>query len=172
MSPGDDAMARYACGDDGAFADVYRTCAPRIHSLALWALADRAMADDVVQQTLMNMHRARGAFRPGAALLPWAYTIARRVIVDVLRARRRLGAAIRVPDASPPPVTPDDVLADEEGAERARLALAALPISQRTVLGLRASGLSWNEVATALGTTVTAVKLRLHRAIAALRRRI
>lgn len=167
-------MGRYACGDDAAFAEVYRACAPRIHSLALWALADRSLADDVVQQTLLNMHRARGAFRPGAELLPWAYAIARRVIVDTVRARRRLGDALRrvAADGSAPPVTPDDALADEQSAERVQLALAALPVSQRTVFGLRASGRSWAEVASALGTTVTAVKLRLHRALARLRRRV
>jgi len=83
-----------------------------------------------------------------------------------------LGAAIRVPDGASPPATPDDILASEQSAERVQLALAALPVSQRTVLRLRANGLSLADVATSLGTTVTAVKLRLHRAIAGLRRRI
>jgi len=70
MSLGDDAMGRYECGDDAAFAEVYRACAPRLHSLALWALGDRALADDVVQQTLLNMHLARSAFRRAPSSCP------------------------------------------------------------------------------------------------------
>ena len=41
-----------------------------------------------MQQTLLQMHRARGSFIPGAAVMPWAFAIARRLIIDGARRRR------------------------------------------------------------------------------------
>src|SRR5437762_10480272 len=85
----DEAMDRYAAGDDLAFGAVYDAVAPRVFTLAVRALGDRTLAEDVVQQTLLNIHRARGAFAPGSPLLPWAYAIARRLVVDAIRGRNR-----------------------------------------------------------------------------------
>src|SRR5262245_4177870 len=83
------ARERTANGDDDAFGAVYDAVAPRVHALALRALGDRMLAEDVVQQTLLNVHRARGAFVPGSPVMPWAYAIARRLIIDAIRRRKR-----------------------------------------------------------------------------------
>src|SRR6185436_17608736 len=130
-------------------------------------------AEDVVQQTLLNIHRARGAFVPGAPLMPWAYAIARRLIVDTIRRRRR---ELRLVEGGPRPdhrqrrpTMPDEELMACETAGSLRLALAELPGSQQAVLHLRGEGLPLATMATTLGTTVTAVKLRLHRAMSSLR---
>src|SRR5215470_20376392 len=83
----DAAMERYARGDETAFADLYDAIAPRLLGILRKATRDPSAAEDLMQQTLLHMHRARGSFIPGAPVMPWACAIARRLATD--RARRR-----------------------------------------------------------------------------------
>ncbi|HWO26947.1 MAG TPA: sigma-70 family RNA polymerase sigma factor [Kofleriaceae bacterium] len=168
----DEAMERYAGGDDLAFSEVYDAVAPRVFAIAVRSLGDRTLAEDVVQQTLLNIHRARGSFVPGAPLMPWAYAIARRLVVDAVRQRRReLRVAIGEvrEEEQPRPATPHEELMAYQTAGSLRVAMAELPGSQQMVLQLRQEGATLSTMATSLGTTVTAVKLRLHRAMSTLR---
>lgn len=169
--PANEAMERYASGDDLAFAEVYDAVAPRVLALAVRALGDRMLAEDVVQQTLLNIHRARGAFIIGSPLMPWAYAIARRLIVDAIRRRRRESQldGESVAERQPRPATPDEDLEAQRTAGSLRMAFASLPGSQQTVLHMRGQGVKLSAMATSLGTTVTAVKLRLHRAMTSLK---
>ncbi len=170
-SRADEAMARYAAGDDSAFTDVYDQVAPAVRKVALRVLRDAALADDVVQHTLLNIHRKRGSFMPGAEVLPWARTIARRVALDLLRGRmrdRRLqGAELLRPRQAVD--RPDDEVVAHETAACLQLALAALPVSQRSVVALRGRGLSLAQVGESLSISVAAVKQRLARAAESLR---
>ena len=170
-SRADKAMERYAGGDDGAFAELYEELAPRLKALAGRELRDPALAEDVVQQTFLNIHRARGMFVVGAEVLPWAYAIARRIATDELRRRTR---AKRLEDAGQRTVPgvatrPDEEIVAQQTAACLGVAFAALPESQQRVFHLRGRGLSIAEVAGSLGTTIPSVKLRLHRAAVALR---
>src|ERR1700729_459557 len=88
-APADVAMERYATGDDAAFGAVYDALAPRLYGYLLRQTRDSARAEDLVQQTLLHMHRARGRFIPGAEVLPWAFAIARRLLIDGLRRGKR-----------------------------------------------------------------------------------
>src|SRR6478735_49383 len=56
------AMERYAAGDDAAFAQVYDEVAPRLMRHLRRHVACRAVVEDLVQQTFLQMHRARGRF--------------------------------------------------------------------------------------------------------------
>jgi RNA polymerase sigma-70 factor (ECF subfamily) len=165
-------MDRYARGDDSAFASVYDALAPRLYGYLLRQTRARARAEDLLQQTMLHMHRARARFIPGAEVMPWAFAIARRLLVDgARRGRRELLADDGEPDAgvSEAPSAHDLVQA-QELAIRLERALAKLPQSQRTAFELiRQEGLSVAEAAQVLGTTVPAVKLRAHRAYVALR---
>jgi RNA polymerase sigma-70 factor (ECF subfamily) len=170
----DAAMERYARGDDTAFAAVYDAVAPSILRYALRALSDPSQAEDIVQLTLLRMHRARGRFIAGAQVLPWAYTIARRLILDARRRRRRderlrlKQLATELEREGAP--APDAELVAAETATALAAAFGRLPAAQRASFELlRRDGLSLAQAAHALGTTVTAVKLRLHRATEALR---
>src|SRR5690348_4281829 len=62
----DEAMDRYARGDDSAFAEVYDRLAPRLFGFLLRYTRDHAKVEDVVQQTMLQMHKNRGRFMPGA----------------------------------------------------------------------------------------------------------
>jgi len=174
-SAADLAMDRYAQGDDAAFGELYDLLAPRLLRYLRRQTGNEARAEDLVQQTLLRIHRARGRFLHGAAVVPWAFAIARRLLIDDLRYRKgdRLAASLDdetapdVPDDAPSAV---DLVAASQLAQRIRRELANLPDAQREAFVLiKEEELSLAEAAAVLGTTVTAVKLRAHRAYQALR---
>jgi RNA polymerase sigma-70 factor (ECF subfamily) len=170
----DAAMDRYARGDDAAFAEVYDKLAPRLYGFLLRRTRDAAKAEDVLQQTMLQIHRARGRFLPGAEVTPWAFAIARRLLIDQHRRGAKevlaptdddLGELLESLDAPA-----DEVAIANEVAARIGQELERLPENQRVAFELiKQDGLSVAEAAQVLGTTVAAVKLRAHRAYEALR---
>jgi RNA polymerase sigma-70 factor, ECF subfamily len=174
-----EAMERYARGEDPAFSDLYDAIAPRLHQYLCRQTRDRTRADDLLQQTMLQIHRARGRFIPGAEVLPWAFAIARRLLIDSVRRRKNEVGHLSL-DGGPSGRTPPETAADDRPADEQldsrRLAqviddqLERLPESHRVAFELiKKEGLSVKEAAEVLGTTVTAVKLRAHRAYVALR---
>jgi RNA polymerase sigma-70 factor (ECF subfamily) len=172
-------MERYANGDNAAFAEVYDAIAPRLLGALRRATRDGATAEDLVQQTFLQMHRARGSFIPGAPVMPWALAIARRLMIDRGRRQRielRLFTHRAADDddhmLSAPAATPatDDLLHACRLARRIQERLETLPETQRTAYQLvKQDGVSLRRAAELLGTSVTAIKLRTHRAYQALR---
>src|SRR5262245_64207919 len=175
----DAAMERYAKGDEAAFGELYDAISPRL--LGFWhkARRDAFAAEDLMQQTLVHMHRARGSFISGAPVLPWAFAIARRLMTDRARRRRveqRLFSETPADDdrmAHEPTgttETAEEVLHARRLAQSLQQRMDALPELQRTAYRLlQQEGLSLKKAAEVLGTSVTAVKLRAHRAYTALR---
>src|ERR1700677_2531129 len=128
------AMERYPAGDGAAFAQVYDALAPRLFAYLFRQTRDRSRAEDLLQQTMLHIHRARSTFIPGAEVTPWAFAIARRLLVDSLRRGSREvlsddGEVEAVPDRGP---MADEVAQARELAMRVERVLAALPQSQRT----------------------------------------
>ena len=173
------AMERYARGEDQAFSELYDALAPRLHRYLLRASRDTNRADDLLQQTMLRIHRARGRFIVGAEVLPWAFAIARRLFIDSLRQRKNEHRTISLetggPGASPVEAATNQRPADEL-IDSKRLAsaidaqLERLPESHRVAFELiQKDGLSIREAAEVLGATPGAVKLRAHRAYVALR---
>ncbi len=168
----DAAMTRYAAGEEAAFAIVYDELAPRIYGYLVRQTRDSARAEDILQQTFLQMHRARGSFLPGAEVLPWSFAIARRLMIDGFRRGRREVLEDSEARDDRPALDPaaDDLVQAQELATRIRAELARLPETQRVAFELvKQEGLSLAEAAQVLGTTVSAVKLRAHRAYEALR---
>jgi RNA polymerase sigma-70 factor (ECF subfamily) len=172
----DEAMVRYAGGDEGAFVSLYDFVAPRLSAYLRRRVREPALVPDLVQQTFLHMHRARRTFRAGAEVLPWAFAIARRQLVEVFRAE--LGPTVTMNDgdtddlARGRDVYPcgESLLAAKEAARRVERAFAGLSKPQRAAFELvKGDGLSLVQAAAVLGTTVTGVKLRTHRAYTALR---
>jgi RNA polymerase sigma-70 factor, ECF subfamily len=168
------AMGRYASGDDAAFAILYDNLAPRLHVYLVRQTRDQSRADDLLQQTLLHMHRARGRFTPGAEVLPWAFAIARRLLIDSLRRTKYevLGDGDESGRGEPAGDIrgADDLLDSKRLAQAVERELAKMPEPHRVAFELiKKDGLSVKEAAAVLGTTATAVKLRAHRAYVALR---
>src|SRR5215471_19080542 len=145
MDGADAAMERYAGGDEAAFADVYDAIAPRLLGFLRRATRDASAAEDLLQQTLLQMHRARGSFIPGARVMPWAFAIARRQTIDSARRRRlerRVFSDVDVDDAesahgSPGAMpTADELLHARRLEQRVQERFDALPEVQRVAYQL------------------------------------
>jgi len=173
----DEAMARYARGDECAFAEVYAAIAPRLAQFFGRRWRDQASVPDLVQETLLRIHRARGRFLPGSLLLPWALAIARNLLIDTARldSREQLTENDQLDRLSSSPTTPvlptgEEMLFAKETEARVNRALACVSEPQRAALRLiKGEGLSVAQAAAALRTTTTGVKLRTHRALRAVR---
>jgi RNA polymerase sigma-70 factor (ECF subfamily) len=165
------AMDRHADGDPTAFGEVYDLLGKRLFGFFLRRTRDRGRAEDLVQQTLLQMHCARQSYVRGSDVIPWAFAIGRRLLIDSHRRRKHevlfdsaeeAGAAMD--DRVSRDAIPEEVAASREIALRVQESLDALPEAQRTAYVLvREEGLSVAEAADVMGITVTALKLRAHR---------
>lgn len=174
----DAAMGRYAEGDDTAFAALYGGLAPRLRLFLLRLCKSPPVADDLLQETFLRVHRARASFAAGARVLPWAYAIARSVYIDHVRARAVRKESLTDRDDQPGLDVASGAENDGEQlsiarqtAARVEDVLARLPVNQREAFVLvRYEGLSIADAARVLGATEGAVKLRAFHAYEALRK--
>ncbi len=173
---GDAAMSRYAEGDDSAFAAVHGALETRLRAFLLRLARSEATADDLLQETFLRIHRARGSFADGARLVPWSYAIARNVYIDHTRSpsrrRERVAASDEEPAEAPtgPDADGEQVTIARDLARVVEATLAKLPPNQREAFVLlRYEGMSVADAAEVLGATEGAVKLRAFHAYEALR---
>jgi RNA polymerase sigma-70 factor, ECF subfamily len=170
------AMERYAGGDEGAFATLYDLIAPRLYGYLLRKTRNQSKAEDLLQQTMLRIHCARGRFIRGAQVMPWAISIARRLVIDGVRREKfeysaELDEYLEQQWAFEAIDCPaDEALHTKEVVQMVAQVLAKLPETQRSAFELvKQDGLSHADAAQVLGTTVTAIKLRAHRTYDALR---
>lgn len=158
-----DLMERYVDGDVNAFEDLFRQVAPKLYSYLLRLTRNRERAEDLVQITFAKIHRARASYLRGAPVLPWVLAIARRSFFDERRRAKARHEDLTFDGTVPEPKAAPDQLPNDV-AESLERALARLPESYREAIQLtKFTGLSVAETAQVLGTTETAVKLRVHR---------
>ena len=158
-------MDGYLAGRIEAFDGLYAALSPRLRSYLLAQCRDRALADDLVQDAFLQLHRSRRTYEPGRPVTPWAFAIARHVF---LMHCRRTGRRLRfedalAADALASPIVRDD---DRELADRDELrrALDGLPAEQRRALTLHhVEGWSFAEIAARLGIRLNAAKTRAFR---------
>ena len=166
-------MDRHAAGDPTAFGELYDALAPRLYSFIMRSVHDSARAEDLVQQTLMQMHCARGRFVKGSKVTPWAFAIIRRLFLDQAR-RKKL--ELLSGDGNDPVEAPSTHPGPEESAQNRELEhlvrqeLSRLTPAQQTAVELVYYGQMTNaEAAEALGVSVASIKLRVQRASQAIR---
>ncbi len=161
-------MGAYQSGRFEAFDDLYDAIAPALRRYLLSHARDGAKADDLVQETFLQLHRARHTYDPAFPVMPWAIAIARHVwLMD----RRTLSRRPWAPDD----VTQMDLPVRGEAASYAersdvRRALGHVaPARRMAVIQHHVLGLSFKEIASRAGIAETAAKLRSSRGIAQLR---
>jgi RNA polymerase sigma factor (sigma-70 family) len=165
-------MAAYIDGDAAAFRALFDRHAPVLYRLARRRLSSDDDARDVVQQTMLQVHRARHDFRRGSRLRPWLFTIAMNLVREHYRrhSRRREQPLESAPDAAEPSLEPEDAERVRERSSRVRAALASLPEAQREVIELHWFEESpYEEIAMIVGASVAAVRVRAHRGYERLR---
>src|ERR1700754_4267059 len=161
MAEAKDLMQRSCDGDAGAFRELYALVAPRLLGYLLKMTRERALADDLLQQTFLKVHRARGAYVRGTDPLPWIYSIAHRTFIDEARRTKRAIVRVGSEDGVPEVVanlTGESIdravePVDPEPAKAALDALAELPEAQREAVVLtKLDGKSVAEAAAIAGT--------------------
>lgn len=143
--------------------DIYTEDYDRIRRYIANMVRDRADADDLTQETFLRAHSRQETLRDPKSARSWLYRIATNVCLDRLR-QREPNAAL---DAEPASVSPSvqDRTERAETSACVQRCLDFLPDHYRSVILLfEAHGLTAPEIATLLGITKGAVKIRLHRA--------
>jgi RNA polymerase sigma-70 factor (ECF subfamily) len=181
-APLDDAPAAgpasAAARDETLLTTVYRAHSAAIHSYAFRLLGNQEDADDVTQEVFIRAHERIEQLREPERLRPWLYRIATNLCMDSLRKRSRVRRILGIPihldggddddDTGPRDVAlPGSTAAFDGIAERDHIAraLRRMPLKYSTCLVLNsAQGLSYREIAAALGITPGAAAVRLARA--------
>ena len=150
-------------GDIDAFEAIVRRHQASVYRVALRMLGSRADAQDVTQETFMRAWRSLGRFRSDSAVSTWLYRIVTRRCLDVIAGRQTTEHLDE--DVHANVTDPSESAEHRERLRAVTRAIATLPAEQRAALVLREfESLSYQEVADVLGTTVAAVKGRIHRA--------
>jgi RNA polymerase sigma factor (sigma-70 family) len=168
-------MAAAQRGDRAAYETLLRDCVPFIAAIARRRGVPPDRADDVVQETLLTIHRARATYDPRRSFDAWLRVIVERRAVDVLRQAYRHGAReVHAPLAYDNHADEDVNLAAgierRENAGWVQAAVAELPKSQRdAVRHLMLEEKSLDDAAALTGRSKGSLKVNLHRALKALR---
>jgi RNA polymerase sigma-70 factor (ECF subfamily) len=155
-------------GDSVALGAVYDAFGPALYRLAYRITGSREDAEDVVQDVFVGLPEAMGQYQERGQFGPWLKRIAMRVALMRLRRRKRR-REVRL-EAVTGILTNDR---DSGATADLQQAIATLPDHLRLVLVLKElEGYSHGEVAEVLGITVGASRVRLLRALTALRRKL
>jgi len=173
--------------DPAQFDALYRKYLAQVYAFALYELADHHAAEDATERTFLRAlaalprfhEQARAEDGPGASTFRvWLFRIARNVLANERRARRRrpaesldvaLGAGLAIPDGT----DLEDQAATRDQAAEALRALQSLPDDRRRALTLRfVDEMSTAEIAAVLGRSEGAVRVLIHRALGAVAREL
>ena len=159
-------------GDQAAYASLLVLLTSTTRQFARARLGAVPWIDDVVQETLLAVHRARQTYDPGRPFAPWFYAVASSRLIDVIRRERRVTSREIAGDVLPEaPIGGGTPSSDDIDIEAIHAAVSSLPARQREVIeALKFQDQSVREVAGRLSMTESAVKVTAHRGYRALKR--
>jgi len=168
----DEVLARARLGDEAAREVIYRTLAPATFTLIRRVVGQRALAEDIFQDTMMALYERLPQFRGEAPLGAWLRQIALNRCLMYLRspwrrARMRLEASELATGCAPNMLAVPGYRGDSIDLERALAALA--PTARAVVWMFEVEGYSHEEIARAFGRSVSFSKSQLARAHVRLR---
>ncbi|MEP6716728.1 MAG: RNA polymerase sigma factor [Terriglobia bacterium] len=166
------AAAHDVTPDAGELFERYKD---RVYSIALRYSGNPGAAQDISQETFLKLFAGIGTFRGDASFESWLYRLVVNACFDQRRRNWRLQPALqaffdvlKAPEES----VLDDILRSET-SERVRNAVANLPSKQRMIVVLRyTQGLTYDDIAAAVGCSPGTVASRLSRAHQTLARRL
>ena len=141
--------------------DLYERYAADVYRFALFLSGNAAEAEDITADVFVRLWTAPGAIRM-PTVKSYLFTIARHLHAD----RRKAQARLTELDPAQPSVesSPEELAAARLEFRRVRAAIGQLNENDRAALLMRAGGLAYDEIAVALEISVTAAKVRVHRA--------
>jgi len=170
-----DWMAAAQAGDRNAYEALLRDCVPIIKSVARRQGVPADQVDDVVQEVLLSIHRARATYDPARSFTAWLQVIAERRAIDHLRRANRqrlreVHAPLDYETEVDPSADPSRSVQHADDAARVDRALAGLSERQReAVRHLVLEDRSLADAAALTQRSQGALKVNLHRALKALR---
>jgi RNA polymerase sigma-70 factor (ECF subfamily) len=178
MGPDPDAalMLAFQQGDEGAFRTLFERHARAMYAFCHHFVRDAARAEELAQDVFVNLYRARDRYRPTARFKTFLYRVASNRCLNELRRREHAARQAPGSEEGPPDLDslpsaaagPEEVIRGRALEDAVRKLLARLPEKQRAALVLcRFEGLSYEEIAQVLETSVSAVKSLVHRATVA-----
>jgi RNA polymerase sigma-70 factor (ECF subfamily) len=164
------AMAGYQGGRMETFEQVYAGLAGPLRRYLTAQTRDVSRAEDLLQETFLQIHRSRRTYSPAYPVRPWAMALARHVyLMDVRTSSRRLRHVAGELDDIADPAAPNQENERQSRRERVKQALREVPAKRREALMLHhVAGLSFREIGRRLGIREAAAKLRSSRGMASL----
>jgi RNA polymerase sigma-70 factor (ECF subfamily) len=177
----EDLLARFRRGETESFGELVRRYERELYGYLRRYLGDGNLADDVFQNTFLQLYVKIGHYEPGRPVRPWLYTIATHQAIDALRRNGRhqvlsldqnreelpdgeLRGLVDLLESSGP--EPIEAVQSDELRDRVRASVNRLPEFLRQVVILAYyQGLKYREIADILDIPVGTVKSRLHAAI-------
>jgi RNA polymerase sigma-70 factor (ECF subfamily) len=173
-------LTAYIDGDRQAFAALLERYRTELHGFLARFLGSSAAADDVFQETFLQVHLAASTFDSTRNFKPWLFTIAANKARDWhRRQKRRRAASLDAPIGGDPDGTrmvdlmqskdevPSNLLENSEMRSRVKDVIDSMPALYREVLQLNYfQKMSYQQIAEVLGIPLGTVKSRLHAAVA------
>jgi RNA polymerase sigma-70 factor (ECF subfamily) len=170
-----DLLERFAAGDLEAFETLFRQFQGEVYGWIVRIVRDPSAADDLTMETFWRIHRSRQRFDAARPFGAWARRIATHVAIDHLKLQRREAPASFDPPTpfDPPAPAVPDAAWEREVRERVAGAFRSLPARLRAAATLALiEERPYEEIAAALGTSASAIKSRVFRAVRILRKRL
>ena len=178
-------MLRVKRGDDAAFTELVDKYKQPVMNLVYRILRDATEAEDLAQNVFLQVYKSAHRYEVTARFSTWLFTIARNLCLNEIRRRSRhpadsLEGTQQESEDQPArqfqdhkTALPTDTLLQQELEQKIELALAELPETQRTALLLcRRDDLSYEEIAQAVGCSLSATKSLIHRARETLKQKL
>jgi len=171
-------MAAAQAGDQAAYGALLRDCVGVIEKVARRQGVPPDRVDDVVQDTLLTIHRARQTYDPARSFTAWLAVLAERRAIDLLRKTgrqtvREVHAPLAYERHADEPAASLRTAYGAEEVHRLGAAVADLPLRQREAVQLLVlQERSLAETAVATGRSTGSLKVNLHRALKSLRARL
>ena len=155
-------------GDEKAYAAFLHGAAGLVRAFTRRRAQHGIDPEDVVQETLLAVHVKRHTWRTDSAVTPWLYAIARHKLIDAFR-RRGSRIDVDIEEVAETLAAPQE---ERPSSREVGKALATLAPGQRSVVSaISVEGRSIGETARSLGMSETAVRVALHRGLAAIAKR-
>jgi len=154
-----------ADGDRAAFVSIVDRWQTRLINFFYRSTSNRSDAEDLAQETFIELYRAAGRYEPRGTFSAFIFTLARRRLIDSYRKKARRPLELIDPTDFVMQQQANETDQSAEIEEAFHRALADLPENQRlAILMLQQQGLAYDEIAEALGSSLSAVKTWIYRA--------
>lgn len=158
-------------GDVGQLGILFERHHGRLYNYCLRLTGNAETSRDLVQEVFFRILKYRESYRDDGSFLPWFYRLARNACYDHLRGSgREVAADVEAMEETDPGPAPSEEAERREEVRLLSRALHRLPVDKRELLVMaRFGALGYREIAETLGTSVGAVRVRVHRALKELR---